>query len=171
MLGLAMCTAAVGLFWLIRGLRKARTQGLEASLQGFTYLLSGDLDGAISMLTRVAATGNPEAYFALGALFRRKGELERAIQLHRNLLKAPALLPSQRVRALTELGRDFRQAKLWREAIETLRQAVESPAPSASPGSPSDARAAQDELRETYLEAGDLEAASRLPRPALPTTL
>ena len=147
----ALIVLAVGAWLLSQALRRmARVRAMEASLQGFSYLLSGDPDRAIAVLTKVAATGNLEAYFALGSLFRRKRELERAIQLHRNILKAPALLPGQRLRGLTELGRDFRQAQLWVEAIEVLRQAV------AQPGTEAELRAAWEELRDGLLAAGEL---------------
>src|SRR3984957_6401627 len=152
-----LIVAALGAWLLSQALgRLARVRAMEASLQGFSYLLSGDPDRAIAVLTKVAATGNLEAYFALGSLFRRKGELERAIQLHRNILKAPALLPGQRLRALTELGRDFRQAQLWVEAIEVLRQAV------AQPGSEPELRAAWEELRDGLQSAGELQAAAEI---------
>jgi lipopolysaccharide biosynthesis regulator YciM len=152
-----LIVTALGAWLLSQALgRLAHMRAMEASLEGFSYLLSGDPDRAIAVLTKVAATGNLEAYFALGSLFRRKGELERAIQLHRNILKAPALSPAQRLRALTELGRDFRQAQLWVEAIEVLRQAV------AQPGSELELRAAWEELRDGLLAAGELQAAAEI---------
>ncbi len=152
-----LIVAALGAWLLAEALRRlTRMRAMEASLQGFSYLLSGDPDRAIAVLTKVAATGNLEAYFALGSLFRRQGELERAIQLHRNILKAPALLPEQRLRGLTELGRDFRTAQLWVQAIEVLRQAV------AQPGSELELRGALEELRDGLLAAGEPGAAAEI---------
>lgn len=152
----AIATGCLAVLGSLGWRRRVRGRAVEASLQGFSYLLGGDPGAAIAVLTRVAATGNLEAYFALGALFRRQGELDRAIQLHRNILKAPALLGGQRARALTELGRDFRKAQLGREAIEVLRQAC------AEPGSPADTRAAAEELRDAYLSAGEARAAAEV---------
>src|SRR5260370_36748877 len=86
--------------------RKGRTEDqARAYLAGFTYVLSDDPDAAIAELSKAAQinTQTVETYFALGALFRRKGELERAIRLHSNLLLRPGL--SQEVRRRAQLAR------------------------------------------------------------------
>ena len=79
-------TAVIALVALVAVLsRKGRTEHeARAYLAGFTYVLSDDPDAAIAELSKVAQlnTQTLETYFALGALFRRKGDLERAIRLH-----------------------------------------------------------------------------------------
>ncbi len=127
-------------------------------LKGLRYLLSGDPDGAIAMLTKVAPSGTPEAYFTLGTLFRRKGELERAIQLHRNLLLSGLLDGERRREALLELGRDYREARLWDEAAKTLEAALEE-----EPRGSGD-QALGAELRDVYLAQGRFEEAARQQR-------
>ena len=53
-----------------------------------------------------------ELHFALGALFRRRGETERAIRVHENLVERGDLDGEQRAHALFELGQDFLKAGL-----------------------------------------------------------
>jgi lipopolysaccharide assembly protein B len=137
---------AAGLAWLLsRWWRFDRSRAATVYLKGFQYLLSGDPDAAIEVLTRVASSGGLEAYFALGSLFRRKGELDRAIQLHKNILLRPGLDALSRRAALGELGRDFRRAALWEEAAETLEAAC---------GGEGEDPALREELREVYTASG-----------------
>jgi lipopolysaccharide assembly protein B len=73
-------------------LRKGKTEDqARAYLAGVTYVLLDDPDAAIAELSKAAQlnTQTLEAYFALGTLFRRKGDLDRAIRLHRNILLRP----------------------------------------------------------------------------------
>ncbi len=120
-------------------------------MRGFRYLLSGDPDGAIALLTKVAPDGTLDTYFTLGSLFRRKGELERAIQLHKNILLIPGIDAVVRTQALGELGKDFRQGALFAEAVEALEAACVDPAADDT---------VKAELREAYLSAGRLEDAA-----------
>jgi lipopolysaccharide biosynthesis regulator YciM len=142
--------AASVLLWR-RWRRLDRSKAAGVYLRGFRYLLSGDPDGAIALLTKVAPDGALDAYFTLGSLFRRKGELERAIQLHKNILLIPAIDATVRTQALGELGRDFRQGALFAEAVEALEAACVDPAADD---------ALRGELRDTYLAAGRLEDAA-----------
>ena len=51
-----------------------------------------------------------ELHFALGSLFRRRGEYDRAVRMHQNLLERPGLADEQKVIALAELGQDYLKA-------------------------------------------------------------
>lgn len=53
-----------------------------------------------------------EIHLLLGGLFRRRGEVDRAIRVHQNLIARPALDAAQRSRALLELGEDYMKAGL-----------------------------------------------------------
>jgi lipopolysaccharide biosynthesis regulator YciM len=143
--------AGLGVLLWRRWRRLDRSKAAGVYLRGFRYLLSGDPDGAIALLTKVASDGTLDAYFALGSLFRRKGELERAIQLHRNILLIPGLEATARTQALGELGRDFWQGALFAEAVEALEAACVDAA--------ADDRI-KVELRDCYLAAGRLEEAA-----------
>jgi len=148
---------AVVLLWS-RWRRFDRSRAATVYLRGFQYLLSDDPDGAIEVLTKVATTGTLEAYFTLGSLYRRKGELERALQLHKNLLLSPALEPKDRRQALGELGRDYRQGALWAEAAEALEEACDEGEGSEPP------LELREELRDVYLAAGRFADAAECQR-------
>ena len=74
--------------------RRARREGLPPSyLKGINLLLDDQPDAAIDAFTDVARIA-PEAvdlHFALGALFRRRGETDRAIRVHHNLVERGGL--------------------------------------------------------------------------------
>ncbi len=63
-----------------------------------------------------------ELHFALGSLFRRRGETERAIRMHQNLLNRPDLPDDQRLHAMFELGIDYLKAGLLDRAEESFRK-------------------------------------------------
>ena len=63
-------------------------------------------------------------HFALGNLFRRRGETERAIRVHQNLLSRPDLPIEQQTQAMFELGQDYLKAGLLDRAEETFNQLV-----------------------------------------------
>ena len=105
--------------------RKGRTEDqARAYLAGFTYVLSDDPDAAIAELSKAAqmSTQTEETYFALGALFRRKGELERAIRLHSNMLLRPGLSPEVRRRAQLALALDYKRSRVMDKAAEALEK-------------------------------------------------
>ena len=78
-------------------------------LRGMNYLLSEQPDKAIEVFIRLAAVDNDtfETHLALGALFRRRGEVDRAIRIHQNLIARPNLAQSQKAQALFELAQDY----------------------------------------------------------------
>src|SRR5207248_10425513 len=105
--------------------RKGRSEDLSrAYLAGFTYVLSDDPDAAIAELSRAAQLDQKtlETYFALGALFRRKGELDRAIRLHRNILLRPGLADEVKRRARLQLALDYKKSGLRDQAAETFEK-------------------------------------------------
>lgn len=105
--------------------RKGRSEDrARAYLAGVTYVLSDDPDAAIAELSRAAglSTQTLETYFALGALFRRKGDLERAIRLHQNILLRPGLGPEVKRRAQLALVLDYRRSGLKDKAQEGLEK-------------------------------------------------
>ena len=65
------------------------------------------------------------AHLALGNLFRRRGETDRAIRIHQNLIARPTLDKSQRDQALLELGHDYMQAGLFDRAESLLEELVD----------------------------------------------
>jgi lipopolysaccharide biosynthesis regulator YciM len=121
--------AVAALFWpgrRRRGLLRRASDERSSYLRGVNYILSNDADGAIEELTKVLQldTDTVETYFALGALFRTKGEVERAIRIHQNLLGRAGLDEHTHTQALFELGLDFRKAGLYRRAMDTFEEVV-----------------------------------------------
>lgn len=94
-------------------LSESRT--LPASyFKGLNFLLNEQPDKAIEAFIEVAKadTDTVELNFALGSLFRRRGEVERAIRLHQNLLERTDLDPERKLMAVLELGQDYLKAGL-----------------------------------------------------------
>ena len=88
--------------------------------KGLNFLLNEQPDKAIEALIEVVKVEpqTVELHFALGSLFRRRGEVERAIRMHQNLLDRPDLLGEQRLHALYELAQDYLKAGLLDRAEE-----------------------------------------------------
>lgn len=91
---------------------------------GLNFLLNEQPDKAIEAFLE-AAKIDPETielHFALGSLFRRRGETDRAIRVHKYLVERDAsltqLTPDQRLHALAELGMDYLKAGLLDRAEE-----------------------------------------------------
>jgi lipopolysaccharide biosynthesis regulator YciM len=130
-------------------LRKRRDEA-QAYLKGVRSVISGDPDAAIEALSDAARLGTPEAvetYLALGALFRRTGDLSRAVRLHRNMLLGPALDPARRAEVERELAEDYRRSGMLAEAAEIYERLA-----------PADPAAAAG-LRDVRVDQGDLAAA------------
>ncbi|HTH75389.1 MAG TPA: lipopolysaccharide assembly protein LapB [Trinickia sp.] len=90
--------------------------------RGLNFLLNEQPDQAIDAFIEVVKL-DPETielHFALGNLFRRRGETDRAIRIHQNLLSRADLPASERDHALFELGQDFLKAGLLDRAEEAL---------------------------------------------------
>ena len=78
-------------------------------LLGLNYLLNEQSDKAVDTFIKILEvdTETVETHLALGVLFRRRGEIDRAIRLHQNLIARPQLPPSQKIQALLALGQDY----------------------------------------------------------------
>ncbi|NJD35271.1 MAG: lipopolysaccharide assembly protein LapB [Betaproteobacteria bacterium] len=88
--------------------------------KGLNFLLNEQPDQAIEAFIE-AARVDPETielHFALGNLFRRRGETDRAIRVHQNLIERDGLSAGQRLHALSELGQDYLKAGLLDRAEE-----------------------------------------------------
>ena len=97
--------------------------------KGLNFLLNEQPDKAIEAFIEVVKL-DPETielHFALGSLFRRRGETERAIRMHQNLLERGDLGQEQRLAALFELGQDYLKAGLLDRAEEVFVKLRESP--------------------------------------------
>ncbi|CAN7356265.1 MULTISPECIES: lipopolysaccharide assembly protein LapB [Duganella] len=94
--------------------------------KGLNFLLNEQPDKAIDAFIEIVRL-DPETadmHFALGNLFRRRGETERAIRVHQNLLSRPDLPQEQKEHAQYELGMDYLKAGLLDRAEETFTSMV-----------------------------------------------
>jgi len=89
-----------------------------AYFQGLNYLLNEQPDKAIDIFIKMLEVDSDtvETHLALGNLFRRRGEVDRAIRIHQNLIARPSLNREQRAQALLELGQDYMRAGLFDRA-------------------------------------------------------
>ena len=97
--------------------------------RGLNFLLNEQPDKAIEAFLEVVKL-EPETidlHFALGGLFRRRGEIDRAIRMHENLLEREGLVEDQRLRAMSELGQDYLKAGLLDRAEQVFGKLLETP--------------------------------------------
>ena len=116
-----------GLGWLasrfdLRQLRLENRRAPKAYFRGLNFLLNEQQDQAIDAFIE-AVQNDPdtsELHFALGNLFRRRGEYERAVRVHQHLLSRGDLGSADRQRAQHALALDYLRAGLLDRAEEAL---------------------------------------------------
>ena len=120
--------------WLMAVYDKPKThksQDLpEAYFKGLSFLLNEQPDKALQVFLEVVEVDQEtvEMHMALGNLFRRRGEIERATRIHQNLVARTDLEDSLRALALFELAQDYFKAGLFDRAenlFQELQQVVE----------------------------------------------
>ncbi len=102
----------------------------RAYMRALSHLIARDHDTAVSELRTVVEENvdDVEPYFALGAMFRSRGEHERAIRVHQALAVRERDKRKLRQRAMYELGLDFRAAGMPRRATRAMEEVlVEDP--------------------------------------------
>lgn len=118
--------------WLARGFESRASETDNAALprsyfRGLNHLLNDQPDKAIDAFIEVVKL-DPETidlHQALGNLFRRRGEFDRAVRIHTHLLNRADLPARQRSQALEELGQDYLKAGLLDRAEDAFVQLVE----------------------------------------------
>lgn len=117
--------AAVGAGWLLSAWqgRRSRVDGPRPGMsddyfRGLNFLLNEEPDKALEVFMRMVEVDSEtvETHFALASLFRRRGEVDRAIRIHQNLIARPSLSRPHREQALYELGEDYMRAGLFDRA-------------------------------------------------------
>jgi lipopolysaccharide biosynthesis regulator YciM len=83
-------------------------------LKGLNFLLNEQTDQALEHFLAMVRVDDKtiETHFALGSLFRRRGEVDRAIRIHQNIIARPDLASEQRDQALYSLAKDYLAAGL-----------------------------------------------------------
>ncbi len=92
--------------------------------QGLNFLLNEQQDKAIEAFIEVVKVDpqTVELHFALGSLFRRRGEVDRALRMHLNLVERADLDESKRQQALFELAQDYLKAGILDRAEDLFQQ-------------------------------------------------
>ena len=119
---------AFGFGWLasrldLRQWKRAQSESPRAYYKGLNLLLNEQQDKAIDAFIE-AVQHDPdttELHFALGSLFRRRGEFERAVRVHQHLLGRADLSTADRDRAQHELAQDFMKAGLFDRAEQAYQ--------------------------------------------------
>ncbi len=118
--------------WLVARFEQKRRvrQSLDlpsAYFKGLNFLLNEQPDKAIEVFIQVLEINSEtvETHLALGNLFRRRGEVERAIRIHQNLIARPMLDKEQRSQALLELAQDYHKAGLLDRAENLFLELAE----------------------------------------------
>ena len=118
-----------GLGWMAARIDQRNTGGSSGNLpdayfRGLNFLLNEQHDKAIDAFIDVVKLDpeTVELHFALGNLFRRRGETDRAIRVHLNLAERTSLEPGQREHALYELGQDYLKAGLLDRAEDAFNR-------------------------------------------------
>ena len=99
----------------------------ESYAKGLNYLLSDDSENAIKVFSKIIEV-NPdtiEVHLSLGNLFRSKGEVDRAIKVHQNLLARPDLTKQQRNKVIEELANDYLKAGLLDRAENLFKEMIQ----------------------------------------------
>ncbi|MFQ5643669.1 MAG: lipopolysaccharide assembly protein LapB [Thiogranum sp.] len=124
--------AAASGWWMAQYSHNKHKAGARARLnsaygQGLNHLLNEESDKATEVLIQMVEVDpdTVELHLALGSLFRRRGEVDRAIRVHRNISARSKLSDALRSQAELELGRDFLRAGLLDRAERIFRKLLD----------------------------------------------
>ena len=127
-------------------------KGDEAFFKGVQYMLSNDHDHAIEEFTKSVQVDSEtiETYVALGNLYRSKGDIDRAIRIRQSIILRPNIDEQIRLRALFDLGVDYRKGGFVNRALKTFLKVAQR--------DPSNVETLK-EIERVYEELGDWENA------------
>ena len=123
---------AVGV-WITNRTRKdaPRSSSLNQDyFAGLNFLLNEEPDKALEVFLRMVEVDNDtvETHLALGSLYRRRGEVDRAIRIHENIIARQSLQDEHREHAMYALGEDYFRAGLFDRAEQMFQRLSEQPA-------------------------------------------
>lgn len=123
-------------WWILRKGDKD-TKVNQEYFKGLNFLLNEEPDKAIEVFIKALEVDSEtvELHLALGGLFRRKGQVDRATRIHQNLIARPSLTDDQRLQSVYELAQDYYKAGLLdraenlflelKESVSHRRQAID----------------------------------------------
>ncbi len=124
---------AAGYGWYMgrRSLRqkqgRSRKQLSRDYFTGLNFLLSNESDKAVDLFISMLDVDDDtiDTHLSLGTLFRKRGEVDRSIRIHQNLIARPSLTNEQRDIAMMELGKDYLAAGFYDRAEEIFLNLVQ----------------------------------------------
>lgn len=129
---LLLPAAAWSGWWIARHHNQEQDKQISSRLSreyvvGLNYLLNEQSDKAVDIFIKLLEVDSEtvETHLALGSLFRRRGEVDRAIRIHQNLIARPQLSINQRKEALMSLGYDYMSAGVFDRAERIFQEVVE----------------------------------------------
>ena len=127
---LLLPAAALSGWWVARRQHKVDAPKTNAFSReyvvGLNYLLNEQPDKAVDLFIKLLEVDSEtvETHLALGSLFRRRGEVDRAIRIHQNVIARPQLNAFQRKEALVALGQDYMSAGVFDRAERIFLECV-----------------------------------------------
>ncbi|MCK4834586.1 MAG: lipopolysaccharide assembly protein LapB, partial [Gammaproteobacteria bacterium] len=126
---LALIPIAIGFLWLL--FRTTQTHKRQQStlsseyFKGLNYLLNDEQGKALDIFVKLVESNwdTVDTHFALGKIYRRNGEMDKAIKIHQGLIARPSLPERYRSKILLELGYDYLGAG-WFDRAEGLFKEV-----------------------------------------------
>ncbi len=162
LLWLLLPVAAFSGWWIghrsVNSQNSQSTRGIHPEyFKGLNFVLNEQPDKAIEVFIRMLEVDSEtvETHLALGNLFRRRGEVDRAIRIHQNLIARPTLNREQRSHALLELGMDYMRSGLLDRAEGLFLELIDTD---------SHLSQANAELLEIYQQEKDWEKAITIAR-------
>ncbi len=106
---------------------KSRKNLYPDYFRGLNYVLNEQPDKAIEIFIKMIEVDSEtiETHLALGNLFRKRGEVDRAIRLHQNLIARPTLSNEYRAQAYLELGKDYLKLGILDRAESLFQELIE----------------------------------------------
>jgi len=120
----------IGFLWRRAGKKpfaSKESKGDEAFFKGIRYILSNEHDHAIEEFTKSVQVNSDtiETYVALGNLYRSKGDIDRAIRIRQSIILRPNIDEQMKLRALFDLGLDYRKGGFLNRALKTFSQVAQ----------------------------------------------
>lgn len=111
--------------WIIG--RRALTTRILRKLLNVNPILNQPPNKTVDTLAQLMESNQEtvETHLALGGLFRRRGEVDKAVDIHQNLIAKPSLTDEQRALSLLELSRDYMRAGVLDRAENVLLGLIE----------------------------------------------
>ena len=119
----------LALWWQSRNKRANPDKVNQQYFKGLNYLLDEQPDKAIEVFIEALEVDSEtvELHLALGGLFRRKGQVDRATRIHQNLIARPNLTEEHRLNAICELAHDYYKAGLLDRAENLYLELKQTP--------------------------------------------